>query len=178
MATFTSDRAAKFLAILYLLVFFAATVIIFTIKVEYSPQSKVNFWTIKFILRLAATQQQANFKFSFSSLVQFMIAFDAGSGQTKGKLYEVRLEKSESGIMPINEITKCEINQGIHESVIPIESKEDEWAVHWPLNSEEENRNENADGSQHRTEQQEWSVPVEFRTGRRKSRFEQRRAEI
>lgn len=33
-------------------------------------------------------------------------------------------------------------------------------------------------GSQHRTEQQEWSVPVEFRTGRRKSRFEQRRAEI
>lgn len=77
-----------------------------------------------------------------------MIAFDAGSSQTKGKLYEVRLEKSESGIMPINEITKCEINQGIHESVIPIESKEDEWNVHWPLNYEEENRNENADDNE------------------------------
>lgn len=77
-----------------------------------------------------------------------MIAFDAGSVQTKGKLYEVRLEKSESGIMPINEITKCEINQGIHESVIPIESKEDEWNVHWPLNSEEEKVNENADDNE------------------------------
>lgn len=46
MATFTSDRAAKFLSVLYLLIFFAGTVIIYTIKVEYSPQSKVNFFTI------------------------------------------------------------------------------------------------------------------------------------
>lgn len=78
-----------------------------------------------------------------------MIGFDAGSMKTKGKLYEVQLEKSSPfGIMPINALTECEINQGVHEAVIPLESKEDEWNVHWPLNAEEEKRNENADDNE------------------------------
>lgn len=73
-----------------------------------------------------------------------MIAFDAGS-ITKGVLYEVQLEKGSYGIMPINSITKCRINQGIYESIIPSISKEDEINLKWPLNAEEESRNENAD---------------------------------
>ena len=76
-----------------------------------------------------------------------MISFDAGTYKTKGILYEVQLEKN-NGIMPINALTKCEINQGIHESIIPLESKEDEWNINFPLNIEEEKKNENADDNE------------------------------